>query len=112
MSIETREAFELWIVVIVSIVFALISSNLGFVDRLYRRFESYGDFPVAEFLVHVVFLFLLGLLWISYRRWQSAKKKQVELGKIMEVMSPAVSGPKSDKEVLENLGLEVADSTS
>jgi PAS domain S-box-containing protein len=77
-------------VLIVAIIFIIFSMLLSFVDRLYSLVKTYASLPTAEFLVNLVFLLLTGLLWLSYRYWREATKKQAELENIIESISPDV----------------------
>jgi len=91
---ENRELLDLSIILIVSIaaiVFALFSLSIHFVDRFYSFCDRYAHFPVLKFLINnVILLSLTGLLWLTYRRWRGAARKQRELESILDSINPDV----------------------
>ena len=87
-KIKNRELLDLSLVLAISITFSLFSISINFIDRLNKYFEIYTTLPIAEFLLNVIFLWLIGLLWITYRRWRRAVKRQKELESIISSISP------------------------
>ncbi len=69
---QKREWVDLFMVLAVSFVFTLISLSINFIDKMYKYFYALTRYPVAEFVINLVFLWLIGLLWITYRHWQRA----------------------------------------
>jgi len=87
---KNRELLDLLIVLILAVIFSIFSVSIHFIDRLYSFFYAYTSLPIAEFLINLVCLSLTGLLWLTYRRWREAAKKQEELEDIIESISPDV----------------------
>jgi hypothetical protein len=96
--IKNRKVVEVAIVSIASLVFATMSLFVHMADRLSNLLELYGGLRVAEFFTYLIFLYLLGLLWITYRGWRSTSKRHAELaakhGKLADLVTritPALS---------------------
>lgn len=87
---KNRESLDLLIVILVALIFSIFSISANFMGRLYAFFNSYTAFPVAEFLVNIIFLFLAGALLITYHRWRYVTAKQSRLESILESISPDV----------------------
>jgi len=89
-KMKNRELGDLIIVLIMVAFFALFSISINFTDRLYDFFKAYTRLPVVEFLIGVIFLSLIGLFAVTYRRWRDAAKKQEELENIIDGINPDV----------------------
>lgn len=63
----------LCIILIVSTSLALFSLSAHLVNRVSRWLSSYKDDPSTELVVNVIFLVLMALLWLAYRRWRQAE---------------------------------------
>ena len=87
---KSREFLNLLLVLIISIAFAILSMSIDFIDRIYNHFYAYNSLPIFKFLVKVIFLWLIGLLWMTYRRWKKALRRQSELEDIISSISPDV----------------------
>jgi len=87
-SMKKRELLDLSLVLIISVTFSLFSISVNFIDRFYQYFEAYTTLPIAEFLINAIFLWLTGLLWITYRHWRKTLKRQKELENIISSISP------------------------
>jgi PAS domain S-box-containing protein len=85
---KKRELFDLSLVLVFSIFFSLFSISINFTDRFNNFFYTYTKLPIAEFLLNIIFLWLVGLLWITYRNWRRAIKRQKELEDIIGSISP------------------------
>jgi PAS domain S-box-containing protein len=85
---KNRELLDLSLVLIISIAFTLCSLSINFIGRMYSYFYALTSLPMAEFLINVIFLWLVGLLWITYCRWKRAVKRQKELENIISSISP------------------------
>ena len=79
---------ELSIIVIIAVVFSLFNVSINILDFLYNFFSIYVGSPAMNFLTDLVFLLLLGALWITYRRWKRAVKEQAELEEIFSSVRP------------------------
>jgi len=87
---QKREWIDLFLVLAVSFVFTLISLSINFIDKMYKYFYVITRYPVAEFVINLVFLWLIGLLWITYRQWQRGLKGQRELEDTISSINPDV----------------------
>ena len=85
-----HESHHIITVSILSIVFALFSMHIRFIEHTYYFFREYFSLAFGEFIVNVVFLYLAGLLFVMYRRWRKAYSKQKELENIIESINPDV----------------------
>ena len=93
MKTETQQTADLYIVLTVlifGIVFSLFSTSVNLLDRLYNFFSAYITLPLAKLLIHIVFVLLVCLLWITYRRWKKAIQGQEELEEIIGSISTDV----------------------
>lgn len=90
LTMKNRGLLNLSIVLITSVIFALFNISVNFTDKLYSFLDTYTSFPIAEFLTNLVFLWLAGLLWLTYCRWRSATKTHAELDNIISSISPDV----------------------
>lgn len=95
---KNRKVVELAMVSIASLVFATMSLFVHMADRLSNVLELYGGLRVAEFFTYLIFLYLLGLLWMTYRGWKLESKKHADLaakhGKLADLVTkitPALS---------------------
>ena len=89
-NIKKRELFDLSLVVIITITFSLFSLSINLIERVCNYFNAFTSLPIAEFLINAIFLWLIGLLWVTYRLWKKAVKKKKELENIISSISPDV----------------------
>ncbi len=89
-KVVKQTLFDLSAVLIVSIAFSLFCLSVNFIGRMYTFFHAFTSLPIAEFLIYIIFLWLLGLLLISYRHWREAVKKKEELENIIASINPDV----------------------
>jgi PAS domain S-box-containing protein len=87
---QKREWIDLFLVLAVSFVFTLISLSINFIDKMYKYFYVITRYPVAEFVINLVFLWLIGLLWITYRQWRRSLQGQRELEDTISSINPDV----------------------
>ncbi|MGO9611878.1 MAG: PAS domain S-box protein [Dissulfurispiraceae bacterium] len=85
-----REVRDLFIVLMISIAFALFSITTQLINKVYDFFKVYTSLRIAEFFIYFAFLYLAGLLWISYRRWTVTERRRRELEEIISSISPDV----------------------
>jgi len=89
-KIQNKELLDLIIIGIIAVFLALFGVSVNFTDRLYRFFAQYTYFRVVGFLISGLFLFLVGLLGVTFRRWRNAAQKQEELENIVDGINPDV----------------------
>jgi diguanylate cyclase (GGDEF)-like protein/PAS domain S-box-containing protein len=84
---KTKEWRDVVLVTIISILFSLFTASIHLSERLYRYFSDLAPL-VTEYVVNFIFLYLAGLLYITYHRWKRAEKKQQEMEDIISSISP------------------------
>ncbi|MBW2184221.1 MAG: response regulator [Deltaproteobacteria bacterium] len=89
-STKNREWFNLSLVVIITILLALFSLSIDFIDRLYEFLSMYASSPQSELFIRVLFIWLVITLWTTYRRWRKAIIKQRELENIISSINADV----------------------
>ena len=87
---KNTELLDLSLVLVVAGALSIFSISIHLVSRIYSFLDAYTDLPLAEFVINVSFLWLSGLLWLTYRRWRKAAKRQAELENIISSISPDV----------------------
>jgi len=55
-----------------------------FIEAAYEFFREHFSLALGEFIANVVFLYLVGLLFVMYRRWRRAYSRQKELENVIE----------------------------
>ncbi len=71
-----------------SIVLAVFSVYAHFIEKLYYFLLDQESLVIGEFLANFAFLYLAGLLFVTYRRWKKANARQKELENVIESISP------------------------
>ena len=89
--IKNRKVVELAMVSIESLFLATISLFVHMADKLANFLELYGALRVAEFFTYLIFLYLLGLLWVTYRGWKLESKNHEKLADLVTRITPALS---------------------
>ena len=68
----------------------MFSIFFSLIERIYIFFAMFSTLPIAEFIINVGFLTLMGLLWLTYRHWKEASEQGAELERIIDSISPDV----------------------
>jgi PAS domain S-box-containing protein len=89
-KMKERQFFGLSIVLILTFIFIIFYVGIHFIDWLYSFFDLYASLPFIRYLDNIIFLYLVILLLITYRRWRKAIKKQAELEGVLSSISPDV----------------------
>jgi len=82
-----KELFNLFLVVIIAILLALFSLSVDFIDNIYKYLSVFSSFPLSEFFIRILFVWLVVTLWVTYKRWRKAIIKQRELENIISSIS-------------------------
>jgi PAS domain S-box-containing protein len=90
LKFKNGELFHLSTILIAAIALAMFSISFSLIDRIYDFFAMFSALPIAEFLINVGFLTLMGLLWLTYRQWRQALKRKAELTNIIDSIGPDV----------------------
>ncbi len=88
MKKKGSEASQIILVASLSIGLACFSVYIQFIEKVYDFFLDNEVLLVGEFLANYAFLYLAGLLLLTYRRWRKAQAKQKELENIIESINP------------------------
>ena len=78
-----RELINLYLVVLISILFSLFSLSIDFISTVQKYFPLFTIAPISNIIINVIFLWLLVTLGITYQRWREALSKQKELEDII-----------------------------
>jgi len=89
-KMKERQFFGLSIVLILTFIFIIFYIAVYSFDWLYSFFDAYTGLPLIRYLDNFIFLYLVILLLITYRRWKKAIKKQAELEGVLSSISPDV----------------------
>ncbi|MCX5803517.1 MAG: PAS domain-containing protein, partial [Proteobacteria bacterium] len=84
---KTKEWRDIVLATILSITFPFFIVSIHLSERLYSYFSDLAPL-VTEYVVNFIFLYLAGLLYITYHRWKRAEKKQQEMEDIISSISP------------------------
>jgi two-component system cell cycle sensor histidine kinase/response regulator CckA len=88
--LHRKEFRDVIIVSVITIFFPLFSMSIHLNERLYAYFRENNCLFVAEYLVNFIFLYLIGLLFLTYRRWKKAEASKRELDDIVSSINPDV----------------------
>ena len=58
-STKNKEWFNLSLVVIITILLALFSLSMDFIDRIYEYLSVYAAYPLSQFFIRVLFIWLM-----------------------------------------------------
>lgn len=83
-----RETVHLWTAVSIIIVLSAYRVASALIPQIENFFSAYTEFPVASALTNALFFWLLALLWLAYRRWQSAVLQKRDLERVLMSISP------------------------
>ncbi len=89
-AMHERELRNLSIVLIVVLFFAVFNISTNFIEVLQDFFETHEEKPIPRLASQIIFLWVTGLLWLTYFRWREAEKKQGELQNIFDSISPDI----------------------
>lgn len=85
-----KERRDIIIVTAITLFLPLFSMYIHLSERLYDFSTNYELLGVTEYLINFCFLYLSGLLYLTYRRWLKAEKKRKELENIIDSINPDV----------------------
>ena len=85
-----RERRDIIIVITITLLLPLFSMYIRLSERLYDFSSEYELLGITEYLINFFFLYLSGLLYLTYRRWLKAEKKRKELENIISSINPDV----------------------
>jgi PAS domain S-box-containing protein len=85
-----REAREIIIVTALTLLLPIFSMSLHLIERVYAFSSRHELVGLTEYLINFCFLYLTGLLFITYRRWLKAERRRKELDNIISSINPDV----------------------
>ena len=87
---DNRERSDLWFAVVITILLAAYRLSIELVEPLSRLFEPYTQLPLAAWLSNLLFVWILLVLWIAYRRWRTSLAREQDLQKVFSSVAPDV----------------------
>ena len=85
-----RPSVELILVTVITLAFTTICISFEFLESIYSFVRYNFSMMTARFLSNFVFLYLAGLLWVTYYRWRKASRRNKELESVISSISPDV----------------------
>jgi PAS domain S-box-containing protein len=83
-----RESLEIWIVTVLAILLAAVSVATRLSESAFRFVAGLVSRRMITYIQEFLFLYLLGLLFLTYRRWRRAYRNERELETIVSSISP------------------------
>ncbi len=90
MKTSNREIGNLALIVALTIGVALLAVCINITDRVYGFLNFYSKLDNFQLYANVVLLYLAGLIWLIYRGWIRALRRQDELEDIILSIHPDV----------------------
>jgi PAS domain S-box-containing protein len=85
---KAREMGYVIVVTVMSILFSLLSVYAHLSERIYHHFLSCYSSEAFEYLTNFVFLYLIGILGLTHRKWRKSHNREQELEVIISSISP------------------------
>ncbi len=85
---RNREQIDVLAVTTLSIFFSMFGISVHFIEKIYLYLNTYYGMSTARFAANFLFLYLTGLLWLTFRRWRNAEKKRRELEGVITSIDP------------------------
>jgi diguanylate cyclase (GGDEF)-like protein/PAS domain S-box-containing protein len=80
---RNRTVFDIIIVTILSIFFAVMSLSIHFIEKVYDYFAERSILEYAEFFANFVFLYMAGLIWFTLKIWRKAENERKEMENVI-----------------------------
>lgn len=87
---ERRETTLLWLAILVLCLASAYRMACGLSPGLRELVEPVTTFSGSQWVVNGAFLYLVALLWLSYRRWSDTISRRHELERIIDSIGPDV----------------------
>ena len=71
---KAKETIHIWFAIAISLVLAAYRLSAYLAKPLTAFFELYTTLPLAQWITHILFLWLLALLWLAYRPTSSCPR--------------------------------------
>jgi two-component system, cell cycle sensor histidine kinase and response regulator CckA len=86
----SRALADLILALAIGVFLLALNVSINYAQDLERFFSEYSNYPLATLLVNLVFLWLVLLLAVAFRRWRISAAKQAELEDVISSISPDV----------------------
>ncbi len=87
---KDRESIHLSLVVALTVIFTFFAICISLIDGIRDFLSVYSQTVDFRFYANLMLLYLSALLWLIYRGWRKALKKQEELEDIIQSINPDV----------------------
>jgi len=87
---NNREIIHLSLVVAITVIFTVFAISINLNDGIQEFLSVYSQTVDFRFYANLILLYLSALLWLIYRGWRRALKKQEELEDIIQSINPDV----------------------
>ena len=85
----TRQALaDLCLSVALAFVLILLNISINFIKEIHEFFAAYAHLAVADWIVNILFFWLVVLLWVAVSRWRETSRRGQELERIVSSISP------------------------
>lgn len=85
---KRKEFRNIWIVTFLALLLAAVSVSMRLSESVFRSVAALLPRPVVDYALEFLFLYLLGLLLVTYGRWRKAYRHERELENILSAISP------------------------
>ena len=90
MKTNSRDVINLALVVVLTVSVAIVAIAINATDRILGFLNFYSKIADFQLYANLVLLYLAGLLWLIYRGWTRALRRQDELEDIILSIHPDV----------------------
>lgn len=85
---ERGTLFSVSLVIVIAFLLIALKLTIQYVDVFYRFFADYTKFPVVELLIDFLFVWLMLLLFLLFRRWRRVENVKADLDAVLSSISP------------------------
>jgi PAS domain S-box-containing protein len=85
---KRKEPRDIWIVTLLAVLLAALGVWMRLSQSVFKFIAGLFPAQIINYIQDFLFLYLLGLLFITYRRWRRAYKHERELENIITSISP------------------------
>ncbi|MCK5832139.1 PAS domain S-box protein [bacterium] len=85
---QKHNSIKITLMAILAIALVIFSISIDLVNEIYQFLLSYVSIPLTHTLVNIVFLIQLLAILFAYRKWWTSNKREQELSKIIDGISP------------------------
>jgi PAS domain S-box-containing protein len=78
-KVERRELWDLTVVLAAVFFLSIFCLTLSFLETIYGFLKSYHLLHISPIVFQLIFLWVTGLLWMTYSRWRRAASERDEM---------------------------------